>query len=178
MLRRGDDEFHPFAHDAFWDVGFTVRNALVHGNIPFENGVENWATWIWMGWMFEPQNHASVYAAQGVTRFGLPRHAAFLTLRSQVARPAGSAAPYKDARTLVFHAPDHWVGSATVFALEHLIERLESGDVPVRFPGDEGIEDVRMAVEQVAEFGSRRAPEWTEEIRALADRVLERLPDA
>ena len=176
MLRRGDDELHPFAHDAFWDVGFTVRNALVRGEIPFENGVENWATWSWMGWMFEPQNHGSIYAAQGVSRFGLPRHATFLALRSQVARHPGSIAPYRDARTAVFVAPDHWVGSATLFALSHLVERLKSGDEPTRFPPDEDITDVRETVGQVAELGQRRAPDRAAEIRARADRVLELLP--
>lgn len=175
MLRRGDNYLHALAHDAFWAVGFTARDAVLHGDAVIENGRENWARWMWIGWMFEPGNHSSVYAAQGVTALGLARHATFMILRSQVSRRPGSFQPYHDLLNVARFSPSHWTGSAVAFGFRHLIERLEAGDVPVTFPRDTGIGELRDRVSLVVSIAARKDPPATEELRTLRDRVLELL---
>lgn len=82
MIRMGrEDGLHEFVHDAFWAVGNVARRAMVHGGLAFENGEENWASWMYLGWMFEPQNHASFYTARGLANFDLRRHSTFVALR-------------------------------------------------------------------------------------------------
>lgn len=176
MLRRGDDYLHELAHDAFWAVGFTARDAVLHSDTPFENGLENWTSWMWTGWMFEPGNHSSVYTAQGMTGVGLERHATFLILRSQVARREGSFQPYHDLPNAARFAPSHWVGSAVAFGLRHLIERLEAGEVPTRFPQDTGMSELRDQVSWAYELAVRRDAAAAEGLRVLRDRVLELMP--
>jgi hypothetical protein len=177
MLRRGTNYLHPLAHDAFWAVGFTARDAVVHNpEVPFENGLEIWANWTWLGWMFEPANHSSFYGAQGLVGLKLNRHATFMILRSQVARPAGSSRPYEDLSHAAAFAPDHWVGSAVAFSLRNLVERLESGDVPTKFGQDETVAELRMRVQGAFERAAYRDPTATEKLRVLKNRVLELLP--
>jgi hypothetical protein len=131
MIRFGlSDPIHPAVHDNWWDVGMTVRRAIVRAGIDFESGFENWASWMYLGWIFEPSRHASTYTARGLSNVGLDRHATFVALRSQVARPPRSFAVYADLTTAARHVPPHWVGDAMTFAYRHVLERLAAGDSP------------------------------------------------
>ena len=175
-MLRTDQRFgiHRLAHDAFWDVGQTVRRSIVRGKLDPENGIQNWASWMYVGWMFEPQNHASTYTGTGLQRVGLPRHATFVALRSMVVRGPRSHAPYKDLRSAAQFAPEHWVYEATRFGLQHLVERLESGDLP----GDtmnETVDDLRAVVTRAMTTAIRKDPS-VRELESLALRVLELMP--
>ncbi|HEX9708894.1 MAG TPA: hypothetical protein VGB42_02870 [Candidatus Thermoplasmatota archaeon] len=177
MLRTGQQAgLHRAVHDAFWDVGQTARRALVRGGIDLGNADENWATWMTLGWIFEPGNHASVYTGTGLLRMGLPRHATFVALRSMVSRPAGSHHPYKDVMNAARFAPAHWAGDATALGLRHLAERLERGEVPTP-PMDETIADLRADVARAAWIAVRKDAGAEPVIRALAERVLGLLGD-
>ncbi len=131
MIRFGDsDRIHPAVHDNWWDVGMTVRRAIVRAGIDFESGFENWASWMYLGWIFEPSRHASTYTARGLANVGLDRHATFVALRSQVDRPPRSFAVYADLTTAARHAPPHWTRDAVAFGYRQVLERLAAGDVP------------------------------------------------
>jgi hypothetical protein len=177
MLRRNDDYLDALAHDAFWAVGFTAREAVVRGDVLFENGLENWASWMWTGWIFEPGNHSSFYSAQGAAEMGLSRHATFLTLRSQVARPTGSFQPYHDVANAARFSPEPWTASAVAFGLRHLVERLEAGEVPTRFPQDTGMSELRDNVSLAYLIAVRRDPSSAQQLAELRDRVLELMPN-
>jgi hypothetical protein len=178
MLRVGAERgLHELVHDAFWDIGQTVRRSMVLGGIPFENGHENWASWMWLGWMFEPGNHASFYTAKGMQNFGLVRHAAFVGLRSMVDREVGSRQPYEDVQVAVGFAPNHWAGNVAAFGFRHLIERLEAGDVPTQFPPDQDMDDLRRNVVRAFQVASVKDPESPATLEPLMARVLELMPD-
>jgi hypothetical protein len=95
-----------------------------------ENAKQNWAAWMYLSWSFAPPQHASVYTGGGLNNIGLPRHATFVALRSQAARPRGSMQPYEDARSAMTFAPATWVYDVAHFAFQHLNDRLDQGDVP------------------------------------------------
>ncbi len=134
MLRSGSSEpMHFSLHDAWWDVGNAARHSLVE-RMPIENADENWAVWMYLGWAFAPQRHASTYLSSGLTRLGLPRHATFHALRAQVARVEATGDPYQDLRTATMRAPRTWLSDVAAFSLRNLIERLESGDLPSATP--------------------------------------------
>lgn len=174
MLRNGQTTgIHRTVHDAFWDVGQTVRRSIVRGKLDFQNGVENWAAWMYLGWMFEPGNHASTYTGTGLVRVGLPRHATFVALRSMVERSPASHHPYKDLRSGARFAPAHWVYEVTQFGLEHLLERLESGDIP-RDTANETVEDLRNVVIRAMSDAIRKDPA-VRELQDLAFAVLDYL---
>lgn len=117
-------------HDIWWDVGQTVRRSVVFGDGEIENGEELWTSWMYAGWIFRPHRHATTYLSSGLVRIDLPRHATFMTLRSQVARVERSTHVYKDVNTAIRDAPDHWVMNVANFTLDHLLERQASGDLP------------------------------------------------
>lgn len=131
LLRYGVTEHIDLAlHDVWWDVGNAARKSIRNGQSPISNARQNWASWMYMSWSFAPSQHASVYTGGGLNNNGLPRHATFVALRSQVARPRKSAAPYEDLKSAVAFAPAAWTYNAAEFAFRHLNERLDSGDIP------------------------------------------------
>ncbi len=172
MLReRVTSPFHRAVHDSWWDVGNAVRRSLQRDHL-MDNGVENWATWMWLGWSFEPSRHASVYLSLALVRQGLERHAVFHTLRSLVARPGGSVAAYDDVRNAARFAPAHWTYHATVFGYEALIARLASG---LRPPPDR-VADAVEAVEAAQFFASRKvSADQALALAALEQQVLDLL---
>jgi hypothetical protein len=130
MLRHGlSDPIHRTLHDAWWDVGNVARKA-VNANADLENGQMNWATWMYLGWIFDPGEHASIYTGGGLNRIGLPRHATFVALKSIVSRREDNPAVFADARSVAQFAPNGWAFDATRIAFEHLLERLANGERP------------------------------------------------
>jgi hypothetical protein len=127
MLRNGLDEaVQPVLHDVWWDVGNAARLAPMGA---LENKELNWASWMYLGWSFEPDRHASTYLGNGLSRLGLNRHATFVALRAAVGRPPASAAPYADVATAARLAPVGWTLDAVSFGYRHLLERLQSGEM-------------------------------------------------
>ncbi|MBI4540195.1 MAG: hypothetical protein HY704_11875 [Gemmatimonadetes bacterium] len=165
----------PTLHDVWWDVGDAVRQALSHAFLPFENGRELWASWMYLGWAFEPTRHASVYTGRGLVNVGLARHATFLALRSAVARPKGSTAPYEDVSSAATFAPAHWTLDAVRFGFNHLLERLAASDRPARA---EQVITARQRVVSALELANRKVgPADRATLQQLAQRVLAALPE-
>ncbi len=130
MLRNGiTGRLDAALHDAWWDVGNAARKSRNAGQ-PIANAVSNWASWMLLGWSFEPGAHASVYTGGSVFTMGLSRHATFIALRSQVERKRNDAAVYADARQAVRFAPDAWAYNVATFGFRHLLERQASGEQP------------------------------------------------
>jgi len=128
MMRLGiETPVHSVIHDSWWDVGFAVRDIVLRDG-HFEHGEENWVTWMWMGWMFDPERHASIYMSQGLDRMGLDRHAVFHSLRASVSRGENSIHNYMDAKTTALYAPDSWAFAATKMAYEEVELRLSLGE--------------------------------------------------
>ena len=122
-------------HDAWWDVGNAVRRSLNRDRF-FDNGVENWAQWMYLGWAFEPHRHASIYLGNALTRLDLDRHATYHALRAMVSRPNRSSAPYEDVRNAARFAPAHWALEVVGFGYRDLLARLEQGHTPLFDDGD------------------------------------------
>jgi hypothetical protein len=177
MLRFGTStSIHPTLHDVWWDVGMTVRRALVQADLELENARHNWAAWMYLGWIFEPSRHASTYTAQGLTNLGLNRHATFVALRSQVARPEASFATYADLTTTARHAPPHWLATALSFGYRHVVERLARGDVPREMDREEA----RRRIERSYVIAARRTDDPAVRVHLLgeATTVLEAFDSA
>jgi len=174
MLRHDlDGALHNVLHDVWWDIGHVARRTVLsdgfEGEIP--NALENWVTWMYAGWAFEPDRHASFYLAAGLARAELPRHATFHVLRAQVARMEGSVAPYTDAANVPRYGHEDWVMEGLSFAYRHLLERLDVGDRP-----DDDIAQARDEVESAFELAEPLVS--TSEAEALADlrdQILARL---
>jgi hypothetical protein len=131
LLRNGmDANLGGQVHDIWWDVGNAARKSRADHSTPIANPVENWVAWMFLGWSFDPSQHASVYTGGGFRQLGLIRHATFVALRSQVARARNSTSPYEDMLNAVRFAPAAWTTSVASFGLRHLLERLQSGDRP------------------------------------------------
>ncbi|GMR14317.1 MAG: hypothetical protein BMS9Abin29_2566 [Gemmatimonadota bacterium] len=177
MLRAGrEGGLHRTVHDAFWDVGQTVRRSIVQGHESPANGLENWVDWMWTGWIFEPQNHATIYLSSGLNAAGLARHATFMTLRTLVARPAESFAPFMDVRNTARFAPDHWAGDATLFALGNLEERVMASNRVAELSGEE-LAEAYLILEQTHRIASLKDPAAGFKIREFVDRIEDLLPD-
>jgi hypothetical protein len=141
---------------------------------------------MYMGWAFAPERHASTYLATGLARMGrLYRHGTFVALRAQVERRAERGDAYKDVATAARIAPRHWLVNAARFGYTHLIERLESGDVPSATPFrnvSEGAPESHLAIawqglaqaERVLE--RRLTPADVALLLPLRQRVVELLP--
>ncbi len=129
MRNRTSEPVHVSVHDAWWDVGHAVRTALLRDQA-FENGVENWTSWMWLGWSYAPSRHASIYLSSGLQRMGYYRHATFHALRAMVERVADDHQSYSDVRTAAIYAPAHWTYESVAFGYRHLLERLEAGEQP------------------------------------------------
>jgi hypothetical protein len=130
-------------HDVWWDVGNAARRSRADRSVPIANVKENWATWMFLGWSFDPSLHSSSYTGGGFRELGLMRHATFVALRSQVARPKNSANVYEDFLNAVRFAPAAWTSSAATFGLRHLDERLKAGDRPT------AVDQIAMSIERV-----------------------------
>jgi hypothetical protein len=170
MLRLGaTGRVHALLHDTWWDVGNAARLATRFGG-EVDNGTANWASWMLLGWVFEPERHASVYTGNGLLELDLPRHATFVALRSQVARVPGSEAPYADAASAARFAPPHWTYEATRFAFDHLLGRLGSGERPA---AGEPLEMARLHVQQAYTAAALKVtPAQRAELTRLRDQIL------
>jgi hypothetical protein len=131
MLRYGTDAtIAPGIQDVWWDVGNAARRSKNDRTVPIANADINWAQWMYLGWTFDPSQHSSSYTGGAFRQLGLMRHATFIALRSEVARPRNSVTEYEDYVNAVRFAPSSWTASVTLFGLRHLNERLASGDRP------------------------------------------------
>ena len=131
MLRYGmDTDLGAQAHDVWWDVGDAARRSRGEPGIPIANAVENWTSWMFLGWSFDPSKHSSTYTAGAFKQLGLSRHATFVALRSQVARPRNSVNVYEDLVNAVRFAPSGWTVPVASFALRNVSSRLAQGDRP------------------------------------------------
>jgi hypothetical protein len=131
LLRNGMDlNLGSQVHDIWWDVGNAARKSRSDRSVPIANPVENWATWMYLGWIFDQSLHTSAYTGGAFRELGLPRHATFIALRSQVARPRNKISAYEDLLHAAQFAPASWAYPAVSFALRHLNERLSVGDRP------------------------------------------------
>jgi hypothetical protein len=173
MLRAGlDDHVHPDLHDAWWDVGNVARRTSRRAGL-LENREENWAAWMYLGWMFDPGRHASIYTGLGLVNFSLDRHATFVALRSQVARPIGSPAIYNDVDSAANFAPPHWAFDAVRFGLTHILERISTGDIP----RDNRLPEVEFLLDRALNRASLKVSdtELTELVQ-LRDEIVAALP--
>ena len=131
LLRYGvDANLAASVHDVWWDVGNAARKSRSDTAVPIANPVDNWVAWMYLGWSFDPSQHASVYTGSGFKLLGLIRHATFVALRSEVARARNSTSPYDDVLNAVRFAPNAWATAVASFGLRQLLERLQSGDRP------------------------------------------------
>lgn len=131
MLRYGmDTDLGTQVHDVWWDVGDAARKSRSDRSVPIANATENWTSWMFLGWSFDPSRHSSTYTAGGFRQLGLNRHATFVALRSQVARPRNSVNVYEDLVNAVRFAPAGWTLPVASFALRNVGSRLAAGDRP------------------------------------------------
>ncbi len=131
LLRSGMDvNLGGTVHDIWWDVGNAARKSRADRTVPIANPVENWTSWMFLGWSFDPSRHSSSYTGGGFRQLGLMRHATFVALRSQVARPRNSLSVYEDLVNAVRFSPSSWTSPVASSGLRHLTERLTGGDRP------------------------------------------------
>ena len=130
-------------HDIWWDVGNAARKSRADRTAPIANAVDNWTTWMYLGWSFDPSKHSSSYLGGGFRTLGMTRHATFVALRSQVSRPRNSMSVYEDVLNAVKFAPNGWASAVGTFGLRHLNERIAAGERPANS------EQAAMAIAQV-----------------------------
>ncbi|GMV06581.1 MAG: hypothetical protein AMXMBFR53_28570 [Gemmatimonadota bacterium] len=157
-LRAGVDLSEPVAGstavaDAFWDVGQAARRGLLKNKAPVDHAEENWVSWMYMGWVLAPGNHASGYTASGLGRVGLPRHATFVALRSMASRPEASHLPFADLNVAARQAPLGWLPGAYATGLAVLEARVARGWEPGT---DAAREEAKAALSMAADAVSRR----------------------
>jgi hypothetical protein len=170
MMRYGmDQNLGTQVHDVWWDVGNAARRSRADHAVPIENPVENWANWMYLGWSFDPSQHASVYTGGAFRQLGLNRHATFIALRSEIARPPNSASPYEDAANAVNFSPLGWVPAVATFALQHLLERLRAGQRPAPAQITDAVARVNAAVQMATQKSPASA---RPAIQALGQQVL------
>lgn len=129
MLRNGmNEDLGGQVHDVWWDVGNAARKSRADRTVPIPNADQNWAAWMFLGWSFDPSQHSSTYTAGGLRQLGLSRHATFVALRSQVARPRNSPNVYEDLVNAVRFAPAGWTVPVASFSLRNLGERFAGGE--------------------------------------------------
>jgi hypothetical protein len=131
MLRYGlSESVGGKVHDVWWDVGNAARKSLANPTVPIANPEQNWVTWMFLGWTFDQSLHPSFYVGRILGERGLSRHATFVALRSQVARPRNSTDLYEDLTSAARFAPPSWASSVMTFGLRHIEERLNAGELP------------------------------------------------
>ncbi len=144
MLRYGmDQDLGVTIHDVWWDVGNAARKSRGDHTVPIANADANWVAWMFLGWSFDPSQHSSSYTGGGFNQVGLKRHATFVALRSEVARPRNSLSVYEDLVNAVRFAPAGWTTSVATFGLRNVSERLADGQRPT------SVEQIATAVVQV-----------------------------
>jgi hypothetical protein len=170
LMRYGiDQNLGGQVHDVWWDVGNAARKSRADKTIPIANPIENWANWMYLGWSFDPSQHASVYTGGGLRQLGLTRHATFIALRSQVARAKNSPSPYDDIANAVNFSPMSWTPAVATFGFQHLVERLQSGDRP----RPDQIAQAVMRVNSAVQLASQKSPAAARPgIQALGQQVL------
>jgi hypothetical protein len=171
MLRNGiDAALGSGLQDVWWDVGNAARKSRNDKSAPIDNAVQNWAAWMFLGWSFDPSQHSTTYTGGSFIQLALPRHATFVALRSQVARPKNSMSVYEDAVNAVKFAPTAWAMAVASFGLRHLNERLSAGDGPT------AADQVALAKTQVTslltESSKKVSPADRARLDALAQPVL------
>ncbi len=173
LLRFGmDQNLGGQVHDVWWDVGNAARKSRGDRTVPIANPVENWANWMYLGWTFDPSQHASVYTGGSLRQLGLVRHATFIALRSEVARPRNSESPYDDVANAVNFSPVGWASAVATFGLRHLLERLQGGDRPAEAQKADAVARVNSAVQ----LASQKAPPADRPaLQALGQQVLAQL---
>lgn len=58
MLREGmSSPMSDVVHDVWWDVGNAARKSIQRGT-PIDHALENWVSWMWAGWAFNPDGHS------------------------------------------------------------------------------------------------------------------------
>ena len=136
MLRNGiTQSIGPVPANIWWEVGDAARRSRGKVGQVADAG-QNWAVWMYLGWMLDPARVPAVYTTGGLRLLGLNRHASFVALRSLVARPAGSYDEdlnvYIDFRELGQSVPAHWATPAASLGLRNILDRLNVGDRPPR----------------------------------------------
>jgi len=173
LLRYGmDQNLGGSVHDVWWDVGNAARKSRTDQSLPIANPVENWANWMYLGWTFDPSQHASVYTGGALRQLGLVRHATFIAMRSAVARPRNSPSPYDDVANAVNFSPVSWTPAVTLFGLRHLLERLQAGERPSKAQRADAVARVNSAIQ----LGSQKSPAADRPaIQAIGQQVLSQL---
>jgi hypothetical protein len=136
MLRNGITTFlDDSVHQLWWDVGRIAQLSRGYaGEVPHR--LQNTARWMYLGWMFDPVHIAAIYTVGALKDVQLPRHAAWVALRSEVVRLPGvfteDISPYVDFRVMTGVVPTGtaWAYNAGNFALNELLRRLNGGDRP------------------------------------------------
>jgi hypothetical protein len=170
MMRYGmDQSLGGQVHDVWWDVGNAARRSRADRTVPIANPVENWANWMYLGWSFDPSQHASVYTGGAFRQLGLNRHATFIALRSEIARPRNSSQPYADAANAVNFSPIAWVPAVATFGLTNLRERLQAGERPTAAEMVEAVSRVNSTVQMATQKSPASA---RPAIQALGQQVL------
>lgn len=135
LIRTGLPKIMPASvTKTWWSLGYAVRQAKLAGQ-PIANQDMNWASWMYFGWMLEldsqPFSHNIVYMGEPFVRLGLQRHMTWVALRDAADRPKGDRAAYEFVNYATeFSLPGDWTYRATAWGFNHLLERLNSGDVP------------------------------------------------
>jgi hypothetical protein len=159
-------------HDVWWEVGDVSRRGFNNGVLATD-GRQNWTAWMYLGWMFGPDHHPTIYFLQGLQGAGLGRHAVWAGLRSMVARPVGSAMPYDDLVNVERYGATSWLYEAERFGLRHLLERIRAGDVPT----GTALATARSKVDvAVREAGSKLTAAQRDALAALEQEVLAAMP--
>jgi hypothetical protein len=173
MIRYGiSSAIDPMLHDIWWDVGNAARKSIRQGQSVIPNARLNWAEWMYLSWSFDPSRHPSVYTGGGMIGIGMPRHATFIALRSEVARPMRSVTPYMDVQSAVGFAPAMWAYQVATFGYNHLLERLSSGERP----NELSLQSARDAVNQAFTTAQRKVTATQlATLRGLRDQVLAQL---
>jgi len=171
MLRNGmNAQVANTVHDVWWDVGNAARKSRNDRTVPISNADQNWARWMFLGWSFDPSLHPTVYTGGGFKQVGLMRHATFVALRSQVARPRNSESVYEDLLNGVKFAPTTWAMSVASFGLRHLDERLKAGDRPTAV--DQRALAVTAVNSSLTEAGKKVSAAERAQLETLARPVL------
>jgi hypothetical protein len=171
MLRHGlDAPVHREIHRVWWDVGNVARKSVRND---IDNRIDNWVSWMWMGWAFEPAAHSSVYLSQGLELKGMLRHATLHILKSQVERGRNSTRPYGDLKNVSRFAPDAWLMNAMEFGYRHLLERLEDGEHPTSASGVTSA--ITLTERAYSDAVKRLTADQATVLVALRDQVLDHL---
>jgi hypothetical protein len=177
MLRGGITQpIGTLLHNIWWDVGDAARRSRGQSGA-IANAVPNWARWMYVGWMFDPAGISAVYTVGGLRESGLPRHAAFVAMRSLVSRHPGSSledlTPYDDFKELGAIVPNHWAYNAANLGLRNLLDRVNSGDRPqAGTPRTDAIGKINAAMNSLS---AKVTASQFSTLRSLADQVIAKI---